>query len=58
MIMAILRAAFQELSLAPRAAKDFKCLTSPRLSNPKALRTHVLRLLGPKTILHEAVGRF
>ena len=25
---------------------------------PKALRTHVLRLLGPKTILSKASGRF
>ena len=24
--------------------------------NPKALRTHIVRLLGPKTILYKAVG--
>ena len=27
-------------------------------SNPKALRTHILRLLGPKTILQKAFGLF
>ena len=25
---------------------------------PKALRTHILRLLGPKTILYKAFGPF
>ena len=29
-----------------------------RLYNPKALRTHILRLLGPKTILYKAFGPF
>ena len=28
------------------------------LYNPKALRTHILRLLGPKTILFKAFGLF
>ena len=28
------------------------------ITNPKALRTHILRLLGPKTILYEAFGLF
>ena len=27
-------------------------------SNPKALRTHILRFLGPKTILYMAFGLF
>ena len=26
--------------------------------NPRDLRTHILRLLGPKTILHKALGLF
>ena len=30
----------------------------PLEENPKALRTHVLRLLGPKTILCRAVEQF
>ena len=28
------------------------------LNNPKALRTHILRLLGLKTILYKAFGPF
>ena len=28
------------------------------VSYPKALRTHILRLLGPKTILYKASGLF
>ena len=31
--------------------------TNPR-SNPMALRTHILRLLGPKTMLYKAFGLF
>ena len=28
------------------------------LNYPKALRTHIVRLLGPKTILYKAFGPF
>ena len=40
------------------------CFTLPRTSMepawsfPKALRTHILKLLGPKTILYRAFGLF
>ena len=33
-------------------------LSFEEIYNPKALRTHILRLLGPKTILHKAFGLF
>ena len=48
--------ACKALLLASRAAATPWSLRSERLlvlsANPRALRTHILRLLGPKTILY------
>ena len=35
-----------------------KCIAGAESLNPKALRTHIIRLLGPRTILCEAFGLF
>ena len=41
--------------LGPVSTALFFVLLNP---NPKALRTHILGLLGPKTILYKAFGLF
>ena len=42
------------------SSKERTDLTSRILeaSNPRNLRTHILRLLGPKTIVYKALGLF
>ena len=44
--------------LVPKLWCGFRALPLASSSYPKALRTHVLELLGPKTILYRAFGPF